>query len=209
MALHRAKSYVYGSTFFGEKKFYADEFDFTKEPLHPHKRRQLRFGLKSLVDFVIQLDIENLKICLQKSCSAIRDFSENVKIRPDSRFPPHSFLGLMHRMNHQNTNLTFEILERITSNLNFSQSLAEYLASDGSIETTKLVISEALKKGPDLGQFLRGGPFASCAQTYKNLSSKNDADYVYFVKNRESIRSSQYDVTKRKFNRPYYLSPSR
>ena len=208
-SIFKAKSHIYGSTFFGEKKFYAEEFDFTKEPLHPNKRRQLRFGLKSLVDFIIQLDIENLKICLRKPCVSVKDFSENHKMVQDDRFPPDSFFGLMYRTNYKNTNLFFETLERITSNLNFSQSLAEYLASDGSIETTKLAITEALKKGPDLGKFLRGGPFASCAQIYKNLSSKHDADYAYFIKMRERKNFQQNDTTKRKASRSQYSTPSR
>ena len=56
-----SKSFVYSANFFGTKKFYSDEFDFKKTPLHPSDRRKIRFGLKSLVDFVIQLDLYNLK----------------------------------------------------------------------------------------------------------------------------------------------------
>ena len=48
--VHSAKSSIYSSTFFGPKKFYGDEFDFKKEPLHPQDRRRIRFGLKSVVD---------------------------------------------------------------------------------------------------------------------------------------------------------------
>ena len=59
--------------------------------------------------------------------------------------------------------------------------MTEFFACDGSIESSKLVISEALNRGPDLGNFLRGGPFASSAQVYRNLSSKFDFDAAYFL----------------------------
>ena len=63
-SLYTAKSHVYGSTFFGKKACYSCDFDFKKQPIHPHDRRKIRFGLKGLVDFIIQLDLENLKACL-------------------------------------------------------------------------------------------------------------------------------------------------
>ena len=66
-SIHSAKSVIYGSTFFGARKFYNDEFDFKKEPLHPHDRRKIRFGLKSVVDFIAQLDLQNLRAYLTES----------------------------------------------------------------------------------------------------------------------------------------------
>ena len=54
-----AKSLVYSNTFVGLKKFCGDEFDF-KTPLHPNERRKIRFGLKSFVDLIIQLDLHNI-----------------------------------------------------------------------------------------------------------------------------------------------------
>ena len=69
-------------------------------------------------------------------------------------------------------------------------SMAELLASDGAIESSKLVISEALKSGPDLGQFLRGGSFAACAQVYRNLSSKFDYDAAFFSKTKSNSSPS-------------------
>ena len=57
VSIHNAKSFVYSSNFFGLKKYYTEEFDFSKSPLHPRERRKIRFGLKSIVDFIIQLDL--------------------------------------------------------------------------------------------------------------------------------------------------------
>ena len=56
----------------------------------------------------------------------------------------------------------FAILECLISNLHFAQSMNEYFASENAIEAAKLVMSEAIKKGPDFGNFLLGGSFASC-----------------------------------------------
>lgn len=216
-SLYAAKSYVYGSTFFGRKAFYASEFDFQKQPVHPHDRRKIRFGLKGLVDFVIQLDLENLKTCLYEPDSAVAKFTENHFVQPDLQFSPDSCMGLIYRTNPSKCILINQIFERLSSNLNFSQSMGEFLASDGSIETTKLVISEALKRGPDLGQFLRGGPFASCAQIYQNLSSKYDFDAAFFLalkqansRNDNQLRSAQNAKVNyprvRDFGKPRFTS---
>ena len=106
----------------------------------------------------------------------------------------------MERTNPHKCNLIHQIIERIVSNLHFSQTMGEFLASEGTIEPSKLVLSEALKRGPDLGKFLRGGPFASSAQAYRNLSSRFDFDAAYFVCNNNSkeTKRSLADTTRSK-----------
>ena len=196
-SIFTAKSYVFCSTFFGQKSFYGDEFDFKKEPLHPNKRRQIRFGLKSIVDFIIQLDAENLKTCLLREDSNVKNFVEAQDNPHESRFSPNSFFGLMYRTNPKKCNHIFEILERIVSNLHFSQSMGEFLASNQTIESSKLVLSEAVKRGPDLGGFLRGGPFASCAQVYRHLSSRFDFDMAYARSSKNNTQRNSNSVTPR------------
>ena len=203
-SVFNAKSHVYGSTFFGKKAFYTHEFDFKKEPLHPSDRRKIRFGLKGLVDFIIQLDVDNLKTCLLDKDTAVSKFTVHRSPQQNFQVPPDSCLGLIKRSNPSKCQIIFEILERITSNLNFSQSMGEFLASDGQIETTKLVVSEALKRGPDLGQFLRGGPFASCAQVYRNLSSKFDFDAAFFMSLKQTTLK---DTVHEKQNQKKYSRP--
>ena len=77
-SINSAKSFVYGSTFFGDKKFYADEFDFKSGPLHPSDRRKIRFGLKSIADFVTQLDLHHLKSSFVESDPTVEKFSEHL-----------------------------------------------------------------------------------------------------------------------------------
>ena len=174
-SLHSAKSVIYGSTFFGPRKFYGEEFDFSKEPIHPTDRRRIRFGLRSVVDFVIQLDLQNLNVCMSEPDMIGETFLDRGQSSLNPRFAADSFWDLLMRANPSKGKLVHEIFERLISNLLFSQT------SDGSIETSKLVISQALKLGPDLGRFLRGGPFASCAQVYRNLSSRFDFDAAFFL----------------------------
>ena len=100
-SLHLAKSHVYSNNFFGQKRFFGEEFDFSKTPLHPRDRRKVRFGLKSIVDFIIQLDVENLKTCLKENDSSVADFEDCRGKSIGSRFSPDSFLGLMDRTNQQ------------------------------------------------------------------------------------------------------------
>ena len=205
ISLHTAKGHIYGSTFFGKKAYYGDEFDFKKQPLHPHDRRKIRFGLKGLVDFIIQLDLENLKACLYEDDANVKNFTQNLSVQQDSEIPPNSCMGLINRTNPSKVIVIKQILDRITSNLNFTQSMGEFLASDGPIETTKMVVTEAVKRGPNLGDFLRGGPFASCAQIYRNLSSKFDFDAAFFLALKQSnFDKPQANKSPRNFGQPRF-----
>ena len=78
--------------------------------------------------------------------------------------------------------------------------MAEFFAADGSVEAAKVVLSEAIKQGPDLGKFLRGGSFASCAQVYRNLSSPFDRDSAFFACNKNTRRPS---VGRPSYNRSF------
>ena len=82
-ALNRARAFKYGSRAFGHKKWYKENFDI-KEGLRSNEdRRKFRFGLKSNVDFLILLDIMNLK-------AKLRENSFNPQI--PGRAPPQSLL---------------------------------------------------------------------------------------------------------------------
>ena len=186
ISVHNAKSFVYSSNFFGQKRFYNDEFDFKKTPLHPDDRRRIRFGLKSIVDFIIQLDLQHLKSYLVGADTGVQQFFTKMSSTIDIPYPDDSFFGLMAAANPTKSKRVIITFQRIISNLHFSQSMSEFLASEGSIETAKLVVSEALKRGPDLGRFLRGGSFASCAQVYRHLSSKFDYDAAIFLNQKSS-----------------------
>ena len=91
-SIHNAKSHVYSNTFFGLKKFYGDEFDF-KSPLRPNYRRKIRFGLKSTVDFIIQLHLHNLMDLLTKPDPTVQRFTTRLDYAENTRFPDDSFLG--------------------------------------------------------------------------------------------------------------------
>ena len=198
-SIHNAKSFVYSANFFGTKKFYSDEFDFKKTPLHPSDRRKIRFGLKSLVDFVIQLDLYNLKELLLESDERVEKFTTRLVNEQNTRFSDDSFFGLLDLANPCKRKRMSMILERIISNLHFSQSMTEFMASDVAIEAPKIVISEAVKRGPDLGNFLRGGSFASCVQVYRNLSSKFDFDAAFFIAQKNSHQ--QNNMYSQNYNR--------
>ena len=104
----------------------------------------------------------------------------------------------------------FAILERLISNLHCAQSMNEYFASENAIEAAKLVMSEAIKKGPDFGNFLRGGSFASCVQVYRNLSSKFDHDAAYFShlrNNRLEVNQNQVRSPRQHEERRYFPFP--
>ena len=209
-SIHNAKSFVYSSNFFGLKKFYNDEFDFSKAPLHPDERRKIRFGLKSIVDFVIQLDLQHLKSHLFEPHIDSEQFQTKMSTRFEKQYPENSFFGVMMFTNPAKSKELLSVFERVCSNVHFSQSMSEFLASEGSIETAKIVVAEAVKRGPDLGRFLRGGSFASCAQVYRHVSSKYDFDAAIFMnRNITQSRSRSRTYYNRSTNQRSYSQESK
>ena len=89
-------------------------------------------------------------------------------------------LGMMQFAAFSKTKNIVDILNRIDSNLHFSQSINEFFATNQKINPARLVILEAMKKGPDIGAILRGGSFAVAANAYLHLSSPFDYETAYF-----------------------------
>ena len=195
-SLHLAKSHVYSNNFFGQKRFFGEEFDFSKAPLHPRDRRKVRFGLKSIVDFIVQLDLHNLKELLTEPEVRVEQFTDRLTFGENTQFSDDSFFGFLRRVNPEKCRRLHLIVERIISNMHFSQSMSGFLASEDVIEAPKIVVTEAVKRGPDLGSFLRGGSFAACVQVYRNLASKFDSDKAFFI-NSNSQKSNSTRAYKR------------
>ena len=98
-SIHTAKSHIYSNNFFGQKKFYRDEFDFAKTPLHPTDRRKIRFGLKGIVDFIIQLDLHNLRELLLENDKKVEKFTTRASFCQNTFFADDSFFGLLSLVN--------------------------------------------------------------------------------------------------------------
>ena len=56
-SINSARAYKYGSRAFGQKSWYSESFDIAKGLKTNADRRKFRFGLKSNVDFLIQLNM--------------------------------------------------------------------------------------------------------------------------------------------------------
>ena len=193
-SIYNAKPHVYSNTFFGLKKFYGDEFDF-KSSLHPNDRRKIRFGLKSNVDFIIQLDFHILMDLLTKPDQTIQRFTTWLDFPENTHFPDDSHFGLLKLANPTECRRLHLILKRVISNMHFSQSMSGFLASESAIEAAKIVVTEAVKRGPDLGSFLRGGSFASCVQVYRNLSSQFDYDSAFSFSAKSRVSRTAWPIT--------------
>ena len=63
-SINSAHAFKYGSRSYGKKRWYTETFDVVTGLKSNADRRKFRFGLKSNVDFLIQLDLESLKACL-------------------------------------------------------------------------------------------------------------------------------------------------
>ena len=193
-SLNSAKTLEYGSKFFGTPKWYSDDFNVSQKMQTNDDRRKFRFGLKSNVDFLIQLDIENLIYYLTtKGEGRVEDSIPKQKANIVS---DGSFANLMKISNGERSSNVVKILERLRSNLNFTQLLAQHFAMDDMIEPVTCVINEALRKGPDLGASLRGGTVASCAQVYRHMASKYDHDKSETGRRGNSFRRAQYSGSK-------------
>ena len=176
--------------------------------MHPNDRRKIRFGLKSIVDFIIQLNLHNLIDLLTKPDPTVQRFTTRLDYAENTHFADDSFFGLLKLANPTECRRLHLILKRIISNMHFSLSKSGFLASESVIEAAKIVVTEAVKRGPDLGSFLRGGSFASCVQVYRNLSSQFDYDSDFFFFSRiKSPTNSQnnnpkYNKVTREFPYP-------
>ena len=193
-SLNSAKSLQYGSKFFGLQKWYTDDFNVSQKMQTNVDRRKFRFGLKSNVDFLIQLDIENLIFHL--TTKAEKSSENCIPKQKINTVSDGSFTDLMQKSNGVRLGSIEKILKRLRSNTNFTQSLSQYFAMDDMIEPVACVINEALRKGPDLGVSLRGGTVASCAQVYRHMASTYDHDKSETVGRGNAFRKGPYSGSK-------------
>ena len=193
-SLNSAKSLQYGSKFFGMQKWYTDDFNVSQKMQTNVDRRKFRFGLKSNVDFLIQLDIENLIFFL--TTKGEKNAENCIPKQNINTVSDGSFTDLMQKSNGVRLKSIEKILRRLRSNTNFTQSLSQYFAMDDMIEPVTCVINEALRRGPDLGASLRGGTVASCAQVYRHMASTYDHDRSETVGRRNNFRKGRYSSSK-------------
>ena len=169
-SLNIARAYKYGSRSFGEKGWYTENFNIGKKLRTNDDRRKFRFGLKSNVDFLLQLDLENLKSCLIEKVD-VTSFPPNDRT---SSLSDGSFLNLMQKLNQTKARDFCKIINRLESNLKFTQSLSEHFATDDMLEPALMVISDGLRKSPDLGEGLWGRSVAGNALLYRHRASSQD-----------------------------------
>ena len=95
-SVNAARAFKYGSRAYGQKKWYTEDFNIIRGLRTTKSRRQFRFGLKSNVEFLIQLDLENLRSCILNPSFELNQNS------PTLSFPllsNGSFMDLMKKMN--------------------------------------------------------------------------------------------------------------
>ena len=87
---------MYGSRAFGQQNWYKETFKVCRGLHSNADRRKFRFGLKSNIDFLIQLDIQNLKSILADKKFEPQDLNTHS-------YPPQlsdgSFLGPIYKLN--------------------------------------------------------------------------------------------------------------
>ena len=170
-SINSARAFKYGSRAFGQKSWYSENFDIAKGLKTNADRRKFRFGLKSNVDFLIQLDIESLKICLNEN-----SFSPGYLPPPDN-LSDGSFLSTMRLLDPSRFNKFCTIFNRIQANLDFTQSLSDYFATDEMLEPALMVISDAIRRNLNLRSALHGGSVAGSAVMYRHRASPYDRDF--------------------------------
>ena len=170
-SVNSARAYKYGSRAFGQKSWYTENFDIATGLKSNADRRKFRFGLKSNVDFLIQLDIEGLKQCLSD-----KTFSPN-HVPPGANLSTGSFLDTMRILDPNRFRKFCTIFNRIQANLDFTQSLSDYFATDEMLEPALLVISDAIRRGLNLRTTLRGGSVAANAQMYRHRAPASDREF--------------------------------
>ena len=171
-SINTARSYKYGPRAFGKNTWYSENFDVVKGLRSNTERRKFRFGLKSNVDFLIELDLANLKNCLLD-----KSLPQPTNYAATSSLSDGSFLSLMQTANQAKTQELCSIINRLESNLKFTQSLSEHLANDDMLEPALMVVSDALRHSPDLGKGLWGRSVAANALLYRHRASSQDHEF--------------------------------
>ena len=192
-SLNTARAFKYGSRSFGKKSWYKENFDINARLRNNNDRRKFRFGLKSNVDFLIQLDMESLKSCLLENSfnPPIKSAHGNTQSLSNG-----SFLDTMRKMDYTRFQNFCSILNRIQGNLEFTQSLSEYFATDDMVEPALLVVSAAIRRDLNLVKSLRGGSVAANALMYRHRASPQDHD---FSARRSPSREPRTQNSRRRF----------
>ena len=194
-AINTARSYKYGSKTLGKNTWYSENFDVVKGLHSNRERRKFRFGLKSNVDFLLELDLANLKNCLlDKSVTQATTYAGT------SSLSDGSLLSLMQKVNQAKTLELCGIINRLESNLKFTQSLSEHLANDDMLEPALLVVSDALRHSPDLGKGLWGRSVAANALLYRHRASSRDHEFKSGRTTSPHRPTSRISARKQKFS---------
>ena len=96
---------------------------------------------------------------------------------PSSVAPPlsdGSFFNLMKKMNPTRCKKLCNKMNRLHGNIDFSLSLNEYFATNDMLEPALLLVADAIRNGPNLGNFLRGGSAAASAMYRHRASPDHD-----------------------------------
>ena len=173
-SLYTTRAFKNGSRSLGQKSWYKENFDIHTRLKSNTDRRKFRFRLKSNVDCLIQLDLESLKACLLD-----KTFNPTVSTTRNNTNPISngSFLDTLRKMDYTRFQKFCTILNRIQGNLEFSQALSEYFATDDMVEPALLVVAAANRLDINLAKSLRGGSVAANALMYRHRASPRDYDF--------------------------------
>ena len=104
-------------------------------------------------------------------------------------------------------------MNRLHGNIDFSPSLNQYFATDDMLEPALLLVADAIRNGPNLGHFLRGGSVAASAMMYRHRASPDDHDNKFtttnkvtknrFFSRRQATSTTQYQRSIYKYRRGY------
>ena len=98
-SVNAARSFQYGAKFFRNTKWYTDELKVVEKMDSNEDRRKFRFGLKSVVDFLIQIAFETLLECLTKTDDKTKN---NIPGYKSGLVSDGSFNDLMKKSNQKN-----------------------------------------------------------------------------------------------------------
>ena len=178
--LHAARAHKYGYAQFGPKSWYKESKNISKKFKTQTDRRKFRIGLKSIIDFINQLNVIDLEELLGKGESeGFKLLKIPTPVSPETfckyleHVPP---LKLIEFVNRKNAEEIRKKIEKISSLAHFSQSMADYFARDDALEPALAVVCEMLRSSEDIGGLMKkkAASFLSLAQPYEKERSRED-----------------------------------
>lgn len=179
-SIHAARTHKYGHVQFGPKSWYKESANISEKLTVQGDRKKFRWGLKSNVDFLNQLNMHDLMKYLLDGKQQINSLPKSINVKLKDIFECLKgipIIDILKLIDNEKAQKIFSSIDKIVALAHVSQSISNYFARDEAIDPALSTVCQALRGTTDFEHILRsGGTFQSLASAYYHLKSPLDRD---------------------------------